>query len=464
MNRFTHLIFVFFFSFSISQGQFNSAFEEFLEESMIFLDNEIDPVGLSISVRSGANVWNGAIGISAVNDSLTTSSVLALGSITKTFVSASILKMMEEDKLSLSDPIQMYLPSYEYVDSTITIKELLNHTSGIYNYTNNPQFWDSIFTEQNQFYTYSPEEVLEGFVLDPIFERGTAQEYSNTNYLLLGMIITEISERPFYEEIFETFNVSQAYPSLSYPPLTSEISDIADLWFDQGAGIENVTELGIGLDGMFSSAGSAGAFVATANDLSKWGYDLYSGNLLSESSMDSLFDYHPDFSDEDLKFGLGVFSSFADCGVNSVGHDGRILYQANLTYYEEYDLSIAVMTNDGVGYPEIGGLFGVTDEIICAYKESLVTSADDVVVVSEVDDYPNPVNDILCIKLPATFDQSVQIEIYNELGNIIYAQEIRNENQEVLQVNGFDQFPKGFYILKIFDADNSYSQKLIKAN
>lgn len=459
MKKFLNLTIAFFLSISISIGQFNASFVEFLEESMVLIDEELDPIGLSISVRSGDDVWNGAIGISSAQDSLTSNSILAMGSITKTFISAGILKLMEDNILSLSDPLHMYLPSFDHIDSTITIKELLNHTSGIHNFTTHPLYFDSIFTDQNQFYTYSPEEVLEQFVLEKLFDRGTAHEYSNTNYILLGMIITEIANRPFYEEIFEIFDIEQNYPSFSCPPFNSEISDLADLWADIGNGMQNFEELGIGLKGFFSSTAAGGAFVGTPSDLSQWGYDLYSGKLLSESSMDSLFDYHPFLVEGETKYGLGVESFTSSCGVNTVGHNGNIFYLASLYYFEEYDLSVTVMTNDANA---VDAIFLVPDETICAYKEFPTTSSNDIVKKDEVEIYPNPVSDIISIDLPEVFGQSAQIEIYNEIGTLVYTQKILNPNSQTLIIDCFSEQPKGFYFIKIFDEENAYTEKLIK--
>jgi len=453
----------FFLFVSVSNGQFNSTFQAFLEESMIFIDEEVDPVGLSISVRSGDKVWSRALGISSSEDSLTNSSKFGMGSITKTIISAAILKLMEENKLKLSDPLHFYLPSLENIDSTVTIKELLNHTSGISDFCKHPNFFDVVLADENQFYSYSPEEVIEQFVLSKQFDRGTDQRYSNTNYILLGMIITEIADRPYYEEIFEIFDMEQKYPSISCPPFNSEMSELADVWSDLGQGIQNISELGVGLDGLFSAVGASGAFAGSASELSQWGYDLYSGNLLSESSMDSLFDYHPFLLNGVDEYGLGVLNISTSCDVNTVGHDGFLLYTSDLSYSKDLDLSVAIITNDnGDGFSQIGGLATIRDEIICAYENSLITSSEDIVEEVNVEIYPNPVSDIININLPQNFNQSVEVEVYDEIGSLVYTQKLQNDNQQTLQIHCFAEQAKGFYFIKIFDQENAYTEKVIK--
>lgn len=462
MKHFINIVIAFFFCTSASNGQFNNAFQADLEEYMIYLEQEADPVGLSISIRSGDHEWNDVIGISSVDERLSTSSIFGMASLTKTFVSAAILKLMEEDKLSLSDPLHLYLPSYDNIDSTITIKELLNHTSGIFDYTKHPEYWDIVFGDQYQFYRFSPEEVIELGVLAKEFDKGTDQKYSNTNYTLLGMIITQIAGRPYYEEIFDLFNVEENYPSITCPPFTSEISELANIWSDSDQGLQNISTLGIGFDGVFSSNGAVGSFVGTPADISQWGYDLYSGKLLSESSMDSLFDFHPFLLDGETEYGLGVWNITSSCDINVVGHDGYLLYTSFLSYSEEYDLSIALMTNDnGSDFREFGGLGRILDEVFCIYQNSLITSSEDILDHEEVNIYPNPLSNMLNIDLPPTFDRSVQVEVYNEIGTLVYAQKMQNQNQQALQID-FTELARGLYFIKIFDSENIFSKKLFK--
>jgi len=135
---------VFFQSTTIS-AQLNDNFIDFLDEGLEIITEDHDGVGISISVIVGNEQWSGAAGLNTFQDSLDTDNVLAVGSITKPIVSACILGLMEDGLLELSDPIHLYLDSREHIDSTISIKQLLNHTSGIYNYTDNQLFFDIVF-------------------------------------------------------------------------------------------------------------------------------------------------------------------------------------------------------------------------------------------------------------------------------------------------------------------------------
>jgi len=107
------------------------------------LDNQReaqDLMGVSAAVIVPAEgFWLGVSGLSdpTVQDSIRPDMLFGVGSITKTFTSAVILQLAQEEVLSLDDSLYSWLPSHEYIDSTITIRQLLNHTSGIFNYTNN---------------------------------------------------------------------------------------------------------------------------------------------------------------------------------------------------------------------------------------------------------------------------------------------------------------------------------------
>lgn len=436
-----------------SKAQITDSYIEYLEELLTSVESDINPIGLSIAIKQGDDEWSSSIGISSIDDSLNTDHLLAMGSITKTFVSACILSMTEEGLLNLDDPIGKFLPAYDNVDSLVTIEQLLNHTSGIHNYTTHPIFFDDVFSGLTVDRFYTPEDILNRFVLAPIFDKGTSQDYSNTNYVLLGMIITELAGRPYYEEIFDRFDIINKYPSISIAPQLQPTTDLADLWADLGSGLENIPESGLSLSGMFSSAGSAGAFISKPKDLVKWGYDLYSGSLLSQESMDAMLDY---FGGGQIGYGLGVVGNNLDCGDKVVGHSGGIIYSSNLAYSPELDLSVVAMTNDG----EAGNLVGITDEIICNYK-LLVSSEETLLEHISIDAYPNPVIDQLELSLNGLEGVNWQLELYSSQGQKILSKEnISGEKKTVLDLSSCDQ--TGILYLRVYNERESITKKIIK--
>ena len=118
------------------------------------------------------------------------------GSVTKQFTSAVILQLQAENKLSVADHLAKYFPGLPRADS-ITLENLLTHTSGLYNYTR-----DEVFMQKQATLPHGREEMLALFRDKPLdFGPGTQWEYSNTNYLLLGYIIEKVTGTP-YETLF----------------------------------------------------------------------------------------------------------------------------------------------------------------------------------------------------------------------------------------------------------------------
>ncbi|MEL6989079.1 MAG: serine hydrolase domain-containing protein, partial [Bacteroidota bacterium] len=327
-----------------SHSQINEEFKTTIEEGLAEIIEDYDAIGISVAIISGDDEWIGAEGFSSSIDSLNTDHVFAIGSITKILVSGCILGLMEEGKINLNDPIELFLENRTHIDSSITIKDLLQHTSGIYNFTDHPLV-DSILLANNS-KVFEIEELLDLYLLEPSFIRGSEQSYSNTNYLLLGEIIEKITNRPYYIEIIERFQLEENYPSLSVAPQITNPLDLAHLWLDLGDGKIDIQQSGISLNAMFSHANSAGAFVAKPIDIARFGKDFLSGKFLNQSSMDSIFNFHPFKLWGEMDYGLGVSRNEAFCGVSHLGHSGGIGYTANLAYNEEYNLTVVVMTND----------------------------------------------------------------------------------------------------------------------
>jgi D-alanyl-D-alanine carboxypeptidase len=100
---------------------------------------------------------------------MTPEMAFAVGSITKNMVAALVLQLVEEGRLSLEDPLSRWLPSYPHVDGAITVRQLLNHTSGLYMFLDNQAIWDDLIRDRTRVFT--PEEVL-GYIREPYFAPG----------------------------------------------------------------------------------------------------------------------------------------------------------------------------------------------------------------------------------------------------------------------------------------------------
>lgn len=148
--------------------------------------------GVSVSIRvNGQEQWGLVGGFSSETETVTTNMKFGIASITKTVVAATILKLEEEELLSLDDTIGDWLMlESENIDDNITIFQLLNHLTGLKGYFQHPDIWTRV---EGDLATPIPSEELVTYVGEPIFSVGERYEYSNSNYLILGLIIKAVS-------------------------------------------------------------------------------------------------------------------------------------------------------------------------------------------------------------------------------------------------------------------------------
>src|SRR5262245_30544000 len=148
--------------------------------------------GLSIGIaRGGETVFAKGFGFADLENEVpaTEFTEYRIGSITKQFTAVAILKLREEGKLALEDPVSKFFPDYPGPGREATIHQLLNHTSGIKSYTSLGPVWhDSIPLDR------TPAQIMSLFAKEPLdFPPGSAWTYNNSGYFLLGMIIEQVS-------------------------------------------------------------------------------------------------------------------------------------------------------------------------------------------------------------------------------------------------------------------------------
>lgn len=315
------------------------------------LDREIragDTRGVSAAVIfPDESLWSGVSGISHDTVAISPDMLFAIGSITKNMVAALTLKLVEEGILSLDDPLSKWLPAYPHVDSAITIRQLLNHTSGLYMFWDNQQIWDDLKKDRARVWT--PEEVL-SYIKAPDFKPGEGWRYSNTNYLLLAMIINRATganlSSEFNKHFWQPLGITDMFLSQeeNIPPNQVHIygdnfqfgAGIRDITFQPRASHESIT---YGSSGIFTSAAS----------LARWSQALFGGQILQPQSLEAMLQFVEFWPVANMRaYGLGVQvfpRSFAS-GKYAIGHGGGNIGTATyMVYLPEYRISIVVMVN-----------------------------------------------------------------------------------------------------------------------
>ncbi len=319
-------------------AQFQEILKMFVEDSTI--------IGLTAGITDdeGAN-WSGVENHSTVPEYalIDDDFVFGIGSNTKSITSASILLLMEDSLLSLEDTLGQWIPEYPNIDPGVTIRQLLQMTSGIYNFTDHPQFFDSIFVNPARIWT--PQEILTTFVKEPLFEKGTDWAYSNTNYVLLGLIIEKITGMPYHEFVRMRIIDPLGLSSFAYYPQEDPKGPLAHFWGDINDDniAEDITALGISMHSFFSAAGAAGAYTGRAIDLAKWFRLLFSGQVLQPASLEEMKKEY--FLNPMQGYGLGINVIHTSIG-DLFGHSGSIIHQSIGFYQPDIGVSISVMVNN----------------------------------------------------------------------------------------------------------------------
>ncbi|MFB6889028.1 serine hydrolase domain-containing protein [Kitasatospora sp. NPDC056327] len=277
----------------------------------------------------GHTRWRGAAGTSdlATGQPARPDGRFRIGSVTKTFVSTVVLQLVGEGRLRLDDPVERHLPGVVPNGSAITVRQLLNHTSGLFNFTEDERFLVKNQAELEdyaygrwRFRNYRPEQLAAvSAEHPPYFAPGQGWKYSNTNYVLAGMIINKVTGRTWQREaerrIIRPLNLDDtAFPGSE----TGLGGPHAHAYGDMPAGPADITRLNP------SVVDAAGNGISTTADLNRFHAALFGGKLLRPAEMAALTDTVPTGA-EGSGYGLGVVRIDLGPGCEAAwGHDGGL--------------------------------------------------------------------------------------------------------------------------------------------
>ena len=250
---------------------------------------------------------------------------IRIGSSTKTFTAVVILQLVQEGKINLDEPVETYLPGLlrgEGIDgSKITIRQLLQHTSGLPEYTDQTGHEDPVANRDNY---YSPRDLLDFALKKPAdFAPGSQWKYSNTNYVMLSLLAERVTHRPLAEQITKRIIEPLGLAHTYYPgPGEEDIRGTHPHGYhrrSQGE-LEDITRKDP------SEAGGAGAIISTPSELNKFFQAVLDGTLLNQDSiaeMKKTVDAGQPETGVD-HYGLGIISTSLSCGGTAWGHAGSI--------------------------------------------------------------------------------------------------------------------------------------------
>jgi D-alanyl-D-alanine carboxypeptidase len=275
---------------------------------------------------------------------------LLLGSVGKTYVSAVALQLVHEGKIGLRDPIVKYFGTEAWLkriaySDRITVRQLMTHTSGLVRYELNPKFTADLSANPDK--VWSPEDRLSYlFDAQPPFAPGEGWEYSDTSYIVLGMIIERAGAAPYYDQlrtrILRKHGLNDTIPveSRTVPGLVQGYAGANNPF---GGSDEMIKDGKFAVNPQFEWTG--GGLAVTATDLARWATLLYEGKVIDPSLMDDLLDGVPAKLGPETKYGLGVIIRPTPFGT-TFGHSGFMPgYQTDVMYFPQLKSSIAVQVN-----------------------------------------------------------------------------------------------------------------------
>ena len=280
--------------------------------------------GILAKTSEGGKTWGYAAGIADLNtkEPMKTDFRFRIGSVTKTFTATVVLQLAGENRLNLDDSIEKWLPGViqgnGYDAKQITVRQMLNHTSGIAEYSKSKE---ADFTNPKRMYT-AEELVKIGLSAPPDFAPGTGWSYSNTGYVLLGMLIEKVTGNSYAEEIenriIEPLELSNTFlpGNSSVIPGTNHARGYVQP--DGASELKDVTYYNP------SAGSSAGDMISTADDLNKFFSYLLGGKLLKEQQLKQMLTTVPTGIAEIGRYGLGIYETKLPNGVSIWGHSGGI--------------------------------------------------------------------------------------------------------------------------------------------
>ncbi len=318
---------------SVKPPPIGSTIERFLGD----LFNKSTPACSVLVSRDGTVIAQSAFGVADIKKKVpaSTNSKFLIGSVTKQFTAAAILRLQQDGKLNVEDKLSKFLPDFPRGE-TITLHHLLTHTSGIVSYTSKPDFMATVHQATTE------KQLVDSFKDDPpMFAPGEKFAYCNSGYFLLGHIIGKVSGVPFAEYLRTTF----------FEPLAMDDTAV----YDSDRPTEDLVIGYSYIDEAFetaqlwhmSRAGAAGALVSTVGDLNRWNEAVFGPDhkVLSQASLDAAF--APTTLNDGTKSDYGYgWQLGSQRGVRALQHTGGLQgFLSALIRYPDAKVNIVVLMN-----------------------------------------------------------------------------------------------------------------------
>jgi D-alanyl-D-alanine carboxypeptidase len=306
-------------------------------------------IGVTAQVKDGGRyeTWNAAAGLGNIERGTPRGKRdrYRVGSVTKTFIATVLLQLEAEGRLDIDDTVGQWLPGVVegngHDGDQITIRQVLNHTSGIFDVNTDPEFRQKVYSEgflQHRYDTWSAEELVRTAMgHSPSFAPGEGWNYSKTNYIVAGMIIEKVTGKTYGDEIRNRIIRPLGLRGTSVPGTSRTVPAPSSRAYERLSGTPEGTRYDV-TEFNPSFAGAAGEMISDSADLNRFYTALFRGRLLPPrqlAEMQTTVPVHELLPQ--IRYGLGVIQQELSCGVIVMGHTGGVHGSS----------SVAVATPDG---------------------------------------------------------------------------------------------------------------------
>ena len=291
-----------------------------LEQAIAGLPSSQDTAAL-VAVGGRSARWSGTSGLASLTPGVPAlaSDEFRVGSISKVFIATVVLQLVAERRVGLDQPVQSYLPGLLRADDPpITIAELLNHTSGLGPADGTLNTGDPQWFLANRLGTYTTGQLLGPVLGQPlIFAPGSHQQYNGVNYIVLAMLIQQVTGHSYAQEIrqriLEPLGLRHTYVPVSSPAMPAPYLHAYD---SAGGPLTDISQQSPTL------YGAQGAMISTTADLNRFLTALFRGRLLPPAELNDMFTI-PTVASGQFRYGMGLLSCTFANGVTVWGHTGE---------------------------------------------------------------------------------------------------------------------------------------------
>lgn len=442
MKRASILGFIFLsFAFNTKAQPFDSALADKLQNILDSMRTTANIKGISACViYPGLGTWNGVSGISHPGVPITSDMEFGIASNTKLFTAVLILKLAENNLIGLDDSLHEYLPVYTNINPNITIRQLLNHTSGLDDVTNVPGYPDSMLTDPNRIFT--PQELLT-WAGPPLFAPGTGWSYCNTNYLLAGLIAESATGQSYSQllrdSILNPLQMDSTFLAV-YEPI---LFPVAQPW---QAGVNNHS---IPRTSVNSAAWAAGAMYSTAGEMARWYEALLNGQVLNQNSIQEMTTFVGSGN-----YGMGIAGTTIN-GRTVWCHGGQIWggYNSSMMYDTASGIIISVYINQLPGQA-----FQIAVQLLTAMVNHPLAIGENPKNDIGVALFPNPADGYVQVRLPDNETGQIHFTLSDETGKHLLVGNITEKEQRI----SLTEYPRGIYFITLTEGTKQTTLKIIR--